>query len=100
MNDFPVLIAEHLKLDVSRMLQKPLGIDVGVAEGLLRLAARGLIGVQQFSLMAHNPHPASATAGHGFQNQRISDAFRFLAEFFFSFDRPVASWNRGESRCL
>jgi hypothetical protein len=37
MNHFAVLVAQHLKLDVPGMLDELFRVDVGIAEGLLRL---------------------------------------------------------------
>src|SRR5258708_36305130 len=90
MNDFAVLIAQHLELDMPRMLQDPLCVNVGVPEGLLRLAARGLVRGQQLSLVADNPHSPPAAAGHGFQDQGMPDPRGFLGELLFSFNDAVA----------
>src|ERR1700682_3600668 len=65
-NDFAVLIPEYLKLDMPRMLQEALGINVGIAEGLLRFAARGLVCRQQVALVTNDAHAAAAASGHGF----------------------------------
>src|SRR5256885_12475159 len=97
MNDLSMLVAEHLKLDVARMLQEPFGVHVRVAKSLLRLAACGLIRVQQLSLMAHDAHPTAATTGDRFQNQWISDTFGFFTELFLSLDGAIASRNRRKS---
>src|SRR4029077_3501296 len=98
MDDLAMLIAEHLKLDVSRMLQKPLCIYVWISKGLLRFAARRLIGRKQLALVAHYAHAAPAAAGYGFEDQRVADSRRLLAQLLFPFDDSVASGDGWKAR--
>src|SRR5579864_7905223 len=84
MNDFPVLVAQHLKLDVPRMLQKSFRINVRVPEGLLRFAARRLVRGEQFSLVANDAHSPSAAACHRLQDQRIPNSRCFLAKLLLT----------------
>src|SRR5438046_1664894 len=96
MNDFAVLVSQHLKLDVPRKLQKLLHVDIRSAESLLRLAARRLIGAQEIFLLAHHAHAAPTTARGSLQNQWVAYALRFFRELLFSFHNSVAS--RSEER--
>ena len=65
-NDFAVLVAEHLKFDVPRVLDKFLRVHVGIAKGLLRFAAGRLVGSRASSSclrtmrMPRPPPPAEA----------------------------------------
>src|SRR5262252_1618644 len=99
-NHFAVLVAQHLKLDMARKLEKLFHINVGSAERLLRLAPRGLIRAQQFFLLAHYAHTPPAATGRGFQDQRVTEALRFLPELLFSLHHAVAPRNRWQARCL
>src|SRR5215831_7849478 len=99
-NDFAVLVAQHLKLDMARKFEKLFHINVGGAERLLRLAPRGLIRVQQFFRFAHYAHTPPAATGRGFQDQRVTDALRFPRELLFSFHDAVAPGNRWQAHRL
>ncbi len=46
-HDVAVVVGEHLDLDVARLLQELLHVDLGVAEGRQRFALRDVDGVQQ-----------------------------------------------------
>src|SRR6202008_3826172 len=61
-NHFAVLIAQHLNLDMPRMLQEPLHVHIRRSKRLLRLAPRRLVGGQQLLAASHDSHPAPATA--------------------------------------
>src|SRR5438094_8776849 len=100
MNDFAVLVSQHLKLDVPRKLQKLLHVDIRSAESLLRLAARRLICAQELFLLAHHAHAAPTTARGSIQTQWVAYALRFCPELLFSFHNSVASRNRGQARGL
>src|SRR6266478_2226116 len=100
MNNFAVLIAQHLKLNMPRIFDETLGINIGSAKSLLRLAACGLVCGQKLFLFAHHAHAASTAAGNRLQNQRVADIRSFLGKLFLAFDRAVASWNRRQPRAL
>jgi len=68
MNDLAVLVAKHLKLNVSRVLQKSLRVHIWISECLLRFTARRLIRGKQFILIAHNAHPTPAATRHSLQD--------------------------------
>src|SRR5437879_5047004 len=97
MDDLTVLITQHLKLNVTRMLQKALRVYVWIAKGLLRLATCGLVGRKQFALVAHNAHTASAAACHGFEDQGITDSPGLGGKLLLPLHDSVASGNGGQS---
>src|SRR5216684_5143724 len=100
MNDLAVLIAQNLKFDVSRIFNEALGVNVGRAKGLLRLAARRFVRGQKFFLLAHHPHAATAAACNRLQNQREANFRGFFGQLFFALDRAIAPWNRWQTRAL
>src|SRR5437762_11634587 len=91
MNDFAVLVSQHLKLDVPRKRQKLLHVDIRSAESLLRLAARRLTGAQEIFLLAHHAHAAPTTARGRLQNHSLASALRCVRELLFSFHSSSAS---------
>src|SRR5437879_7016228 len=97
MDNFPMLIAQHLKLDVPGMLEEFLGVHVRGAKGLLRLAASCLVSGQEVILAAHNPHAPATAPGRSFDNEWIPDVCRFFRELLFPFDDPVAPRNGGQT---
>src|SRR5712671_4240499 len=97
MNDFAVLVAKHLKFNVTRVLQKSLRVHIRIPKGLLRLAARCLICRKQLILIAHNAHSPATTTSHGFQDQRIADSRRLFAKLLFAFDDTLAPGNGRQS---
>ena len=65
MDDGAVMVAEHLELDVARMLDVFLDVDVADAEGRFGLALRGLERLRQLAgarttRMPRPPPPATA----------------------------------------
>src|SRR5713101_3783456 len=62
MDHFPMLVAQHLKLDVARMLEEFLRVNVRRAKGLLRFAACRLVSSQEFILFANHAHAAASFA--------------------------------------
>src|SRR5882724_5493982 len=87
MNDLAMLVAKHLKFDVPRMFDEPLGVNIRRAEGLLRFTARRFVCREKLFLLAHHAHATSATARHRFQNQRITDSCSLLGKLLFSLNR-------------
>src|SRR5438046_10608371 len=79
MHHFPVLVAQHLKLDVTGVFEKFLRVNVRRTKGLLRLAARRLVSGEKLIPFAYHAHAASASTCGGLENQRIADARRFFA---------------------
>src|SRR5258707_5198002 len=97
MDHFAMLVAQHLKFDVTRMLEEFFRINVWRAKGLLRLAARRLICGKKFILLAHHPHTAASSACGGFENERIPDMRRFFRQLLFPFNDAIAPGNGGQT---
>ena len=69
-----VLVGKHLELDVARLLDELLHVELAVAEGVGRLSKRGMEKIGQIFLrVAHDAHAAPAAAGLGFENDGIAD---------------------------
>ena len=71
-----VPVGQHLDLDMARMIEELLGIDLGIAEGAARLLAGQCEGVGKTALLADDPHAASAAAARRLQDDRIADLRR------------------------
>src|SRR2546430_15321052 len=93
MHHFPVLVAQHLKLDVARMFQEFFRVHVWSAESLLRLAACRLVSGEKLVLLAYHAHAAPASARGGLENQRISDAGSLFRKLLFPVNNSLASRN-------
>src|SRR5260370_7853029 len=93
MDHFAMLVAQHLKFDVTRMLEEFFRINVWRAKGLLRLAARRLICGKKFILLAHHPHTAASSACGGFENERIPDIRRFFRHLLSPFNNATPPAN-------
>ena len=92
-----MLVAQHLKLDVPRMLQEFFSVYVGCAKGLLRLATGRLVGSEKLILLAHHTHAATTSARRGFENQRIPDVRSLLRELLLPFNDALASRDGGQT---
>ena len=68
-----VVVGEHLELDVPRLLEKLLHVDLVVAEGRQRLGLRDADGIQQRGVGVHHAHAAAAAAAGGLDDHRIAD---------------------------
>ena len=75
-NDVAVRVGQHLELDVPRLLQEFLHVDLVVAEGGARLGAGDADGVQERGLGVHDAHAAAAAAAGGLDDHRIADVAR------------------------
>src|SRR5580704_13562600 len=100
MNDFAVLISQHLEFDMPRMLEKLLDVDVWRAKRLLRLAPRRFVGVQELFLFADHSHAAPAAARGGFNNERKANALSFLSKLLLALHDTFAAGHRGYSEGL
>ena len=69
-------VAEDLELDVPRLVEVLLEVDLGVAERLLGLVARRLVGGGELPLVAGDAHAAAAAAGRRLQDDGIADLSR------------------------
>ena len=75
-NDRSASVGEHLNLDVTRSLEKPLQVYPRIAERLLGLAPRPLQSGLQLIEGAYDPHALPATARGGLEHQREADITR------------------------
>jgi hypothetical protein len=72
MSDSAIFVGQQLKLNVTRALDKPFRIDVGIAEAALRHGPRAAQSIAQFRFVARRQH-----ANAGWQS-RWRDAGRFI----------------------
>ncbi len=86
-----VLIGQHLELDVPRLLNELLHVELAVAECVRRLGKRRMKQIGQILGVAHNPHAAPAAAGLGLQDDRIANLSGPLARLFGRRQNPVRS---------
>jgi len=77
-----VFVGQYLELDVARVLDIFLQVEIAVAESGRRLRLRLAVKRGQFIFIAHNTHAASAAARRGFQNDRKLHLPRPLARLF------------------
>src|SRR5439155_1830459 len=71
MDHVAVAVAEHLDLDMARLLDVPLDVHGGVAEGRARLRARRAEGAGQLAGSADEPHPLAAAAHGRLDHDRV-----------------------------
>ncbi len=95
--DVPVLVGQHLELDVARRFDQFLHVNVGRSEGGLRF----LLGLGEkrgeFGRLAHHAHSTATAAGGGFQHHRVADALGGFESFFRSFQDPVRAGQDGDA---
>ena len=92
MDDRAVVIAEHLELDVARVLDVLLEVDVADAERRLRLALRGLERLAQLARRADDAHAAAAAAGDRLDDHREARGpCAILRRLLLAVDRAVAA---------
>ena len=96
-----VVVGEHLELDVARLLEEFLHVDLGVAEGGERLGLGDADRVQQRGVGVHDAHAAAAAAARCLDDHRVADILgdaevfvRILAE------RAVGPGHAGHAGCL
>ena len=65
-----VLIGHDLKLDVVRIDDELLDVNVAVSESFLRFAARGVKSLHQAGVVMRRAHSATAAAGDRFDHHR------------------------------
>ena len=68
-----VRVAQDLDLDVPRMFQELLEIEVGIGEGAPGFLASDRQRIGQLRLAPHHPHAAAAAAARGLDDDRIAD---------------------------
>ena len=95
-----VMVADDLELDVARVLEVLLDVDVAVAEGGFGLALRGAEVGAELVGIAHHAHAAAAAAGHRLDDDRVADALGDLERGLFAVDRAVAAGQHRQARLL
>src|SRR5206468_11576813 len=88
-----VLVAEDLDLDVPRVIDQFLAVDVRRSERRASLGPAGGERVWQALAVPHAPHAAAPAAGRRLQENRISDAARDLQAVLDVAQRPIAARN-------
>ena len=91
MDDFAVLVSENLELDVVRIDNELLDIDIGVTEGLFCLHAGAVISGNKGGLVVGHAHPATTATGDGLDHDGIADLFSHLDGFQFALHHAIAS---------
>ena len=97
MNDAAVFIRENLKFDVVRIDDKLFDVDLGIAEGLVRLEARGMIALHEAPFVTGDAHPAPSAAGDRLDHDGKADFSRDLDGFFFAVHGSIAAWRNRHS---
>ena len=101
--DVAVLVGEHLELDVARLLDELLHVELAVAEGVGGFSGGGMEEVGQFFGSAHDAHAATAAAGLGFENDGVADLCGDVLRFFCGGDDAVGAGkdrDLGRLHCL
>src|SRR3954462_5462937 len=80
-NDRAVLVAENLKLDVSRPSEIFLHVHVAIAERRQGLGAGELERAREVVRILRDTHPLAAAAGRRLDDDREADLLRVLQRF-------------------
>ncbi len=88
-HDIAVLVGQNLKLDVPRILDVLLHVEVAIAERSRRFRLRRLEQSRQFFFVADDAHAAPAAAGRGLHNHREADLLRPLDRFALGGDDSI-----------
>ena len=100
MNRVAVVVGDHLHLDVPRLLDVFLEIDVAVAEGGLRLGLGLLQSGLQGKVVQGDAHSAAAAAGRSLDQHRKTKLMGKQHGMGFVADQPVAAGYRGNIHLL
>ena len=73
----PVRICKNLNLDMPAVVDQALQHQVAISKSALRLAPGPCDGLSEFILLAHQAHPAPATARHRLHQQRETELAGF-----------------------
>ena len=98
MNDIAFAVGEDLDLDVTRVLEKFLQIEIGHAECFFRLQ---LCSGERFGKIARtfdNPHSATSPTGSRLEHDRISDLRRQQQSLVLAFHDPLRSGENRDTR--
>ena len=91
MDGVAVLIGHDLKLDVMRVDDQFLDVNLGVPESFFRFRSRAVKALHKAGFVMRGAHPASAAAGDGFDHHRITNFFRDFDRLGFGFDNAIAA---------
>ena len=91
MDDVPVGVGDDLKLDVVRVDDEFLDVNVGVSEGFIGFHASGVETLDERDFVVRHAHAASTAAGDGFDHDGETDAFDDGAGFVFGGHDAVAA---------
>ena len=99
-HDVAVMVADDLELDVARVLEVFLDVDVAVAERGLGLSLRGPERVGQLAGIPHDAHASPAAAGDRLDDDRVSDVLGDLERLLLAVDGAVAARQHRHARLL
>ncbi len=92
-----MFIGQHLKLDVTWILDELLHVKFTVAKSVGGFGCGGMEQVRQIVCGAHNSHAASATACLGLQNDREAHLLRPHLGFLYRLKNAVGARQDGHS---
>ena len=99
-NGAALAVAQHLDLDVARLLEVLLDIDIAIAESGLRLRLGRAHGEFEIGLGASHLHAAPAAAGSGLDDDRIADVGGHAARFRKVRDAAFRARNHRDAKIL
>ena len=97
-DDVALGIAQDLELDVARVLDEFLDVNPAVAERLLRLAAGGVVALDEGDIAVRGAHALAAAAGHGLDHDRVADLLGDLQCLLLGVDDVLGAggdWHAG-----
>ncbi len=97
MHHIAVRIGQHLHLDMARLLEIFLHIDVGIAERRLGFRTGQAEGFLQLFRIAGMLHALAAAAGGGLDQHRIADAGGFLERLLLAVDTAGRTGHAGDA---
>ena len=89
MNRIPLAVAKDLNFDMARSLEIFLDVDCIVTEGGLGFGACRRQGEGKLARIARDLHPAAATAGRCFDQNRIADGAGNFRRFLVGADAAL-----------
>src|SRR5690242_1392123 len=92
-----VLVRENLELDVPRVLDVLLHVEIAIAKSRRRFRLCRRIERCEFCLRADDSHSAPAAACRGFDNYGEADGFRPLQRFAFTGEHAFGSGKNGHA---
>src|ERR1044071_7108702 len=87
MHDVAVMVADDLELDVARVLEVLLDVDIAVAERSFGFALRRAPQFRQVGRRADDAHATTAATGDRLDDHRVPDLLGDLRGLLFVLDR-------------